>query len=82
MAIAVSLHDCYSLPAKLDTVFTRPALVYGYFYAPDAHNIVTCLSSSTLLWIVLIAAFVVTELGLTAILVHLSTRSLPDRRQG
>jgi hypothetical protein len=42
------------------------------------HNIVICLFSSTLLWIVLIAAFVVAELGLTVILVHLSTRSLPD----
>jgi hypothetical protein len=33
---AVSLHDCYSLPAKLDTVFTRPTLCYADFYAPDA----------------------------------------------
>ncbi|HWZ73573.1 MAG TPA: hypothetical protein VN326_19130 [Casimicrobiaceae bacterium] len=38
-----------------------------------------CLSCSTLFWIAVVAAFVIAELGLTMILVHLSTRSLPDR---
>jgi hypothetical protein len=33
-----------------------------------------------LFWVVLVAAFIVTELCLTVILVHLSTKSLPDRR--
>jgi hypothetical protein len=43
-------------------------------------SIVSCLSCSTLFWIVLVAAFIVTELALTMILVHLGTRSLPDQR--
>jgi Na+(H+)/acetate symporter ActP len=42
-------------------------------------SIVACVSCSTLFWIVLVAAFIVTELAVTAILVHLSTGSLPDR---
>jgi len=39
------------------------------------------LSCSTLFWVVLFAAFIAAELGIMAVLVHRSTRSLPDRRQ-
>jgi hypothetical protein len=34
---AASLHDCYSLPAKLHTVFTPPTISYSNFYASGAN---------------------------------------------
>src|ERR1700676_4741187 len=77
---AASLHDCYSPPAKLHTVFTSPTIGYSNLHSSGRQSTVACLSCSTLFWILLVAAFIIAELGLTVILVHLSTRSLPDRR--
>jgi hypothetical protein len=76
-----SLQDCYGLSAKFDTVFT-PAVIRCSNFHIGRQSIVACLSScSTLFWVLLVAAFIVTELGATAILVHVSTRSPSDRRQ-
>jgi hypothetical protein len=80
-AAAASLHDCYSPPAKLHTVFTPPTTCYSN-RRTSGGNMMAGLSCSTLFWVVLFAAFIAAALGITAILVHLSTRSLPDRRQG
>jgi hypothetical protein len=36
LGAAASLHDCYSLSAKLHTVFTPPTISYSNFYASGA----------------------------------------------
>lgn len=78
---AGSLQDCYGLPAKFDTVFTPAAIRCSNFHI-GRQSIVACVSScSTLFWVVLVAGFIVLELGATAILVQMSTRPSSDRRQ-
>src|SRR5450755_574937 len=71
---AVCLQHRYSLLAKFHTVFTFPATCYSYRQHPTP-SIMVCLSCSTAFWVVLFATFIVLELGVTAILMHLSTRS-------
>jgi hypothetical protein len=44
-------------------------------------GIMVCYSCSTAFWVILFAAFIVMELGVTAILVYLSTESPPEQRQ-
>jgi hypothetical protein len=70
-----SHRDFYNRRMKLDTAFTPAAISLSRTCA-TLLGTVDSLSPSTLFWILLAAAFIATELGVTLTLVWLSARPM------